>query len=89
VHSCIKVPEADWEDDLSCNPDDWEAAGAQRCNEEDVELFDEQDQSNSSQATFEMIKIGEAADTVSCADVRKALPALDRSTPTPIGCGCQ
>ena len=89
VAGCIKVAEADWEDDLTCSQDDWGAAGGLRCNEADIEIFDEQDQSNTSQATFEMIKIGAADDTVGCADVRKALPAIKRSTPTPISCGCQ
>ncbi|HMI94361.1 MAG TPA: calcium-binding EGF-like domain-containing protein, partial [Polyangiales bacterium] len=90
VRSCIKVAEADWEDDLTCSSADWDGAdNSTRCNEGDIERFDEQDQSNTSQATFEMIKIGETADTVSCADVRKALPAIKRTTPTPISCGCQ
>ena len=89
VHSCIKVPESEWEfDNVSCSADDWEAA-TMRCEPADIERYDEQDQSNTNQATFEMIKIGEPDDKVDCAAVRKALPAIKRTPPTPISCACQ
>ena len=87
---CIKVPEAEWEDDKTCTADDWAAAGpADRCNADDVERLDATDQGNHSQATFEMVKIGEIGDDVDCAAVRKALPAIKRTAPTPISCNCQ
>ena len=87
VQSCTLVPEVDWAKDIKCDADDW--ANAELCSADDVKRLDEQNQDQTSKARFELVKIGDLRDTISCSDVREALPAVSRSTPTPIACDCR
>jgi hypothetical protein len=59
-----------------------------KCDDEALARLDEQDQSLKTTATFELVKIGDLDDDVDCLDVRSALPAIERATPTPIDCNC-
>jgi hypothetical protein len=81
VHSCITVAKADWGKDMTCRKADWDAAKASS-NSCDSTPFDGQDQSQNSKASFDLVKIGELADSVDCAAVRAALPAIDHGPPT-------
>lgn len=78
VHSCAVLRESDWDTlDVTCSADDWSVA--RQCSDEEVEFLDTQDQTNSSTATFEMLKLGTLeADGFECDDVRKKLPAIER-----------
>jgi hypothetical protein len=76
----------EWSDDITCNEADWDAMN--KCDEEALLRLDEQDQSLKTTATFELVKIGDLDDDVDCLDVRGALPAIERATPTPIDCNC-
>jgi hypothetical protein len=68
-----------WSKDLGCTADDWRSATL--CDAEMVNrLDDDQNQSQNAKATFEAVRIASPAAT--CGDVRRMLPALDRSTPT-------
>ena len=87
VHSCTLVPPDKWDDDISCDAEDW--SEAEPCSADDVQRLDEQNQDQTSKARFELVKIGDLRDTIGCADVRDALPAVSRSTPTPIACDCR
>jgi hypothetical protein len=87
VRSCILAPMSDWDADLTCTTDDWE--NGPPCVEEDgpdndpIDRLDsDQNQEQSSRATFRMIKIGELGDDVGCAEVREALPVIERSVPS-------
>lgn len=86
VGSCALVPMGEDQDDFSCNAGDWDTL--QRCDAAAVQRLDEQDQSQTSTASFELVKIGGPDDDIDCHDVRAALPALVRTTPTPIACDC-
>jgi hypothetical protein len=74
---------ADWSPgrpDVECTSAD--VASMTQCNADHLEVLDEQDQSQNTTATFELIKIAELSDPKTCIDVREALPAIERSTPT-------
>lgn len=98
VHSCLKVPYAKWQDNIDCDEATWAAAadpsssddddGDGLCDDSEIGRLDDADQGQESQATFELVKIGELGDDIDCDDVRKALPAISRSTPSPISCSC-
>ncbi len=98
VHSCLKVPYENWEDDIDCDEDTWSGAadpssaddddGDGLCDDSEIERLDDTDQGQESQATFELVKIGELGDDINCDDVRKALPAIKRDNPSPISCSC-
>ena len=82
VHSCTIQPKADWDKDTTCTAADW-ADASENCSAEDlVRLDDDQNQSQNSDATFELVRIGSLDDDVDCADVRAALPAIVRPVPT-------
>jgi hypothetical protein len=87
VYGCTVVPMAQWdEDSVACSETAWNAAT--RCDDAQAVRLDDQDQSQQTTATFEMIKIGAPGDAVNCPDVRAALEAIDRTTPTPSTCTC-
>jgi hypothetical protein len=78
VHSCTVLRMADWDSyDVTCTDKDWKAA--RRCTDEQVKFLDDQDQTATAEATFELVKLGEVdATDIDCAAVRKALPAIPR-----------
>ena len=81
VHSCLIQPSDEWDQDATCSSDDWDTG--ERCTDEDlVRLDDDQNQEQTSNATFRMVKIGSLDDDVDCADVRAELPAVERPVPT-------
>jgi hypothetical protein len=92
VHSCSLVDKGTcdpdnpndctgWKQDIACTPGQWSSAA--RCNAEDIaRLDDDQNQTQHSKATFELIKIGSIGEALGCADVRDALPAIVRPVPT-------
>jgi hypothetical protein len=87
VHSCTLVPMSDWDEDVTCTAADWDSA--ELCsddpqdNDDNVDRLDsDQNQVQTSKATFELVKIGELTDEVDCDDVKAALPAIDHSVPT-------
>jgi hypothetical protein len=81
VHGCTIVDKADWGKDVTCTKADW--AKATRCLDEDVgRLDDDQNQAQDSQATFELVKIGEVGATLDCPEVRTKLPSIPHTTPT-------
>jgi hypothetical protein len=87
VYGCTQVPMAEWENDsVTCTEAAWNAATA--CDSDQATRLDDQDQSQQTTATFELVKIGSLDDTVDCADVRAALEAIDRTTSTPPTCTC-
>jgi hypothetical protein len=70
-----------WKKDIGCTADDWKAAT--RCETQDVDrLDDNQNQVQNSNATFELVRVGNVGDAVACSDVRGTLPSLDHSVPT-------
>jgi hypothetical protein len=70
-----------WTKDVSCGAADWRSATL--CDGEMISrLDDDQNQSQNAKATFEAVRLGVVGSTPSCADVRQALPSLDRTTPT-------
>jgi hypothetical protein len=77
----------EWADDITCDAADW-AEVANDCDTGALDRLDDQDQSVTSSATFELVKIADLDDDVDCLDVRAALPAIERATPTPIDCNC-
>jgi Calcium-binding EGF domain/EGF domain len=79
VHSCTQLRESDWDSlDVTCSADDW-ATAPRLCGDEEVEFLDTQDQTNSSSATFEMVKLAPVdAEGLDCDDVRMKLPAIER-----------
>lgn len=81
VHSCTLVPPDAWDEDITCTAEDW--ASQPRCTAEDLaRLDDDQNQEQDSRATFDLVKVGELGDEISCGDVREALPAIERTVPT-------
>ena len=92
VNSCTIVPKgtcnpadpndcSGWTQDVTCTGADWRSA--ELCDNEEVgRLDDDQNQSQNAKATFEAVRIAGVGEPVACSDVRQALPALDRSTPT-------
>jgi hypothetical protein len=92
VKSCTLVPKgtcsstnpsdcSGWKQDITCNPADWTAA--RRCGPDELErLDDDQNQTQNSKATFEMVKIGPKGANLGCNDVKTRLPAIMRSVPT-------
>jgi hypothetical protein len=92
VQSCTLVPKgtcnaanpsdcSGWKQDVTCNAADWTAA--RRCGPDELDrLDDDQNQTQNSKATFEMVKIGSKGANLDCDDVRTALPAIVRSVPT-------
>jgi hypothetical protein len=84
VEGCTVVPSGNWNKDVLCSKADWDTAkssSATTCAAADVMTFDMQDQSQTSKATFELVKIGELSDTPDCLAVRAALPAIDHGAP--------
>jgi hypothetical protein len=71
-----------WATDYSCNSADWSAAGpAERCLDEDLARLDNnQNQKQNSKATFELRKVGNIGDAVTCVDVRAACFPTSTST---------
>jgi hypothetical protein len=68
-------------DDITCSPDDWDSMD--HCELTDLDnLDDDQNQSQTTNATFELVRIGDLDDDVSCLDVRDALPAIERAPPS-------
>lgn len=80
VHSCIQVDESDWNVEKSCDAAAWSDRQSNRpCTDDQVDFLDTQDQSQSSSATFEAVKLdGLDATDVDCDDVRQRLPAISR-----------
>jgi hypothetical protein len=82
--SCDPVTGTDctgWQQDIACTPEYWQAAT--RCEDDDLDrLDDDQNQEQDSKATFELVRIGEIGDSLTCDDVREALPATTRPVPT-------
>jgi hypothetical protein len=82
VHSCIRVANADKNDDITCKATDWTNAGSDgRCNASQLDDLNSQanpDEAPVSKAKFELIKIGELSEKLDCKDVIKALPAIKR-----------
>jgi hypothetical protein len=78
VHSCSVLRMAEWDAyDVTCNAKDW--SNAHHCTEEQVKFLDEQDQTTSVSATFELVKLaGLDATNINCAVVRDTLPAVPR-----------
>lgn len=61
-----------WGTDITCNPSDWSSATA-KCQAEDLDRLDnDQNQKQNSKATFELEKIGNLGDPLTCTDVRAA-----------------
>lgn len=80
VHSCIQVAESKWNVEQRCTAADWANDDDNvPCSAEQVQFLDEQDQSQESEATFELVKLGglDATD-IDCAAVREKLPAIVR-----------
>lgn len=74
-HSCLLVDQSDWGNDVSCSKSDWSSGTL--CTEFNVDVFDNAGQSQSSGASFELVKIADLGDDEpSCDDVRTSLPAL-------------
>jgi hypothetical protein len=70
-----------WKEDIACTPAVWSSAS--RCETADLDrLDDDQNQTQNSKATFEFVRIGDAGQSFTCADVRAALPAIVRPVPT-------
>jgi hypothetical protein len=71
-------------DPISCEPDAWDEMTA--CGEgedgEVAKLDSDENQAQTSKVQFELVRIGDLDDDVSCEDVRERLPALERRTPT-------
>jgi hypothetical protein len=92
VGACTIVPQANngWIRDITCNASDWDAM--EKCDDNrdssPVQRLDDQDQQQQSTAAFELVKVADLGDSVDCRDVRNALPAFTRATPTPITCQC-
>jgi hypothetical protein len=92
VHSCLLVPMPavnTWATSVTCNPSDWPVSpsDARYCTSDNLQVLDDQDQSQRSQATFELVKIGGLGDTPpDCAAVRRALPAITRGATSPVAC---
>jgi hypothetical protein len=86
VEGCTTVPMADWNKGLTCEAADWKSATS--CDANAVQALDTQQQTQTSTAKFELVKIGGLSDDVTCADVRKMLPAITRTKPTPVTCDC-
>ncbi len=81
VQGCTLVHLADEGDDITCNADDWESMD--QCIPTDLDnLDDDQNQSQSTKSTFELVRIADLDDEVSCLDVRDALPAIERDAPS-------
>ncbi len=78
VHSCTVLRMNEWETGtVSCNREDW--SNARRCRKEDVQFLDEQEQSNTVTASFEMQKLGGLDGAApDCAAVRAKLPPIVR-----------
>ncbi len=85
VHSCVLIDQANWGNDRSCDASAWPASNPCDPGSMEVSSLDGQDQSQNTKATFELVKIGELGDSVDCAAVRAALPAIDHGTP-PASC---
>jgi hypothetical protein len=71
-----------WSRDVTCTAADWKAAT--QCATADIDrLDDDQNQTQNSNATFELIRVGDVGDDVTCEKVRTdLLPATPRRTPT-------
>lgn len=92
VHGCALVDQGDceqsnpndcsgWHENISCTPEYWQTAA--RCATEDLDrLDDDQNQKQNSKATFELVRIGDIGDSLTCEDAREALPAETRPVPT-------
>jgi hypothetical protein len=92
VKSCTLVPKgtcsptnpsdcSGWKQDITCNSADWTAA--RRCGPDELDrLDDDQNQTQNSKATFEMVKIGPKGANLGCNDVKTTLPAIVRPVPT-------
>ncbi|MFI5306668.1 MAG: EGF domain-containing protein [Polyangiales bacterium] len=79
VRSCLPVQTADWGNEISCDMATW-AATAHASTDCDPLPLDTQDQTQTSKATFDLVKIGSLTDTIDCTAVKKALPVIDRGT---------
>jgi hypothetical protein len=80
VHSATPRMQSSY-DDITCSPDDWDSMD--HCELTDLDnLDDDQNQSQTTNATFELVRIGDLDDDVSCLDVRDALPAIERASPS-------
>jgi hypothetical protein len=81
VRSCTLVPPppaTDWNTkDVTCTEADWKAGTA--CSSSQVDVLDDQSQDQVSEASFELIKIGNLDDTgMDCQKVRTTLPVIQR-----------
>lgn len=66
---------------ITCNADDWNEMTM--CIAEDLDRLDsDQNQAQTTRTTFELVRIGDVNDDVTCLDVRDRLPAFERGTPT-------
>jgi hypothetical protein len=65
---------AGWGTDVTCTRDDWAVAtAARRCVDNDLARLDNnQNQKQNSKATFELRRVGNVGDPVTCADARSA-----------------
>jgi hypothetical protein len=97
VHGCTLVPKGGdcdpdnpsdcpgWREDITCTATDW--SGATRCTDEDLgRLDDDQNQEQHTVATFELIRIGELGDSISCAKVRDSFDTPLTHNGTQIDC---
>lgn len=70
-----------WSKDITCTKADW--AAATRCTDTEIgRLDDDENQTQDSRATFELVKMGKLGDTLDCPDVRTLLPSIPHTTPT-------
>ncbi len=84
IHSCTLAPvgpdenNGNWDTvDVTCTASDWSSQTP--CNTAQVEFLDQQKQDQVSEATFEMVKIGELGDAdMTCETVRTTLPEIPR-----------
>jgi hypothetical protein len=68
-------------DPITCTADDWDEQ--QACGVDELDKLDaDENQAQVSKVQFELIRIGDVDDEVTCADVREQLPAFERNTPT-------
>jgi hypothetical protein len=81
VYGCTRVSLEDELDPITCDEADW--SSMDMCDSADIMRLDsDENQEQVTKTTFELVRIGDLDDDVSCFDVRDQLPAFERETPT-------